>query len=1438
MSELANPYIAGAPVTEPEMFFGREDVFAWIERSLPGRYADHILVIHGQRRVGKTSILKQLPHRLPQRYIPVFFDLQGRTHTTLDRFLWWLAREITRVLKQDRGIVVTAPEKQALAEDPEHFDSQFLTDLQRHLGDNNLLLTFDEFDSLEEAEVKETFARPLIDHLRRLMGREGLNFIFSIGSSGRKLENMQAAYTEFFKAALYKKISFLGRRDAEELITRPAEGVVEYDRSAVDEIHKTTAGHPYFTQLVCRELFSYCQQTGRRHLYEADVQAVLDDVLERGTVNLKFVWDDASDLEKWVLAGIAHLEGKVDTGILADFLRRQRVRCSDQALVSALVHLRDKDVLTEDNRFVVHLMRIWLKKNRPLERVREQLIEVNPVASRYIEIGLAYKDGRLYDKAMESFRQALVADPDNLRAQVNIAALLLEQEAYHRAVAEFEKALAMDEEDVAARAGLCEAHLALGDQSLAAGKVKEAMRSYQQVLTINTEHTEARQRMAEIHSRAAERAFADGRDEEALREFEAALQFTPEDESLEARYAQIRDQQKAKVLAVLLEKVDKEQAARNLDRAIAILEEALKLAPSDESLRGRLALAKEGQRAAQLEAILARAEQASESGRWDDAVAALSGYLSLQPEDAAVQERLVKAQGRQRESRLGALKERARNLAKAEKWEEALATWREYLVLAPEGSDAVQPQIRQVEEGREMAQAYAQAQQAIAKKAYGQAVDRLKWIIAKDENYRDASTLLARAIMLRRGQRPRWQDPRVLAAAGAGAGIFVLLSFFLLMQPTSALRLALAPPLPTATTALTSPTAPTSTPTPRPTSTPTPTPTPIPLAWHRLYSGEILSRDTVTAIVIDPEDPDVLYVGTAYAGIYKSINGGLSWQPAMAGLGRAWVLSLAIDPRAPHTLYASVSNGGVYKTADGGETWQPVNEGIDYLSGWECVSIVVLDPQDSQHLYYTHSQQIYESLDGGESWANVRTSDCPNQIVDLVVHPLHGRTLFAADWGEWGCEGGLYESGDGGKMWTLTDPQLNQIPFTGLEIDSQNGEHLYAAMWDKAYASWDGGETWNPLSVGCELMVVSPQDGAEAYCASGNAIRKSRDGGRTWQTLTRLDLDTRVTSISVSLAAGETVLAGGEGFYISTDGGVSWAERSNGLGASRLDLLPDPSDSTTLYAVSPEGPCELYRSSDHGRSWELVTAQGCGLAFDAGGEILYRNGGNTVLRSQDRGTTWAQLAIPQEAVRNVAAHPQQPGTVYALYSRNQPPYIYISFDVGQNWQGTTGMQDIEDATLFFDHEEGQTIYAIGDLEASWSRDGGITWESCPGTEAWHARSASRLAVDPRDSNRLLLATRGNGVLISEDGCQSWERSNSGLGNLFVNTVAIDPRNPDVVYAGTDGGAYISFDGGEHWGVANEGLLGATVVYSIVVDPRGPGSVYAATPYGIFRLESR
>ncbi len=182
----------------------------------------------------------------------------------------WPAKS-ARTLKKECNLDLPKIERSAFA-DPEAFINDFLPSLRALIGDKVLLLTFDEFDTLDRADIQDSLARPLIAYLRRLMEIEGLNFIFSIGSSGNKLENMQASYTDFFKSALYRKVSFLTKDDCVRLITKPVEGTITYELAAVDKISHFTSGHPYFTQLTCHELFSRCQKTGNRTITAQDVR--------------------------------------------------------------------------------------------------------------------------------------------------------------------------------------------------------------------------------------------------------------------------------------------------------------------------------------------------------------------------------------------------------------------------------------------------------------------------------------------------------------------------------------------------------------------------------------------------------------------------------------------------------------------------------------------------------------------------------------------------------------------------------------------------------------------------------------------------------------------------------------------------------------------------------------------------------------------------------------------------------------------------------------------------------------------------------------------------------------------------------------------------------------------------------------------------------------
>ena len=807
---MLNPYIAGAPVTEASMFFGRQDVFDWIERSLAGKYVDHILVIHGQRRVGKTSVLKQIPNFLPDRYIQIYFDLQGRTQTTLDRFLWWLAREIARTVHDRLGLEIPRPDQEAFTQDSEFFHTQFLSELRSQLDDRVLLLTFDEFDTLSTADGTDGLARSLTNYLRRLFDVQGLNFIFSIGSSGKKLENMQAAYTEFFKAALYKKISFLSEKDSYQLITRPVEGVLMYDPEATGRIYQITSGHPYYTQLTCHELFSNCQRTDRYHITGADVDRVLPDVVERGTVNLKFVWDEANDLEKWALACLAQGERSLDFQGLTDELRRQRVRFSDPDLNSALLHLREKDILTRDNRFIVDLMRLWLRTNRPLDRVHEELEEVNPIANRLIEIGDEYRQRGSNQEALQSYEQALSADPGNLKAQVSIATIHLKDKDFEHAAQAFEKALLIDPEDIQSRSGFCEARMALGGEAQTRGDNLAALEHYQRVVAINPEHNQARQRLSEILRRQAEDALAQGREGEALLTFNDALDYTPDDVLLQKRYDEVCEQVKDRVLKDLLEKAEAEQEREN----------------------------------------------------WEKAITHLEDYLRFEHGDAEVVSRLAEVRRQQHLSRLVALKAKALEMGKAERWELAIESWQAYLDLEPEDREEAEAALNRAGHYQRLDESYKRGEEALRAKDFPQAIRLFQDIIAGEPAYKDTARLLSDAIVAERKRKPLWSSPwiwvtliitvlAVLAGTFGGDVLGFLTSRSNHPQATAVAALITAAPASQATSTPTLPITPTLTVTPLPMQVPTtspPTATAKP-GWITDFGQPVLDY-------IDSNEPD------------------------------------------------------------------------------------------------------------------------------------------------------------------------------------------------------------------------------------------------------------------------------------------------------------------------------------------------------------------------------------------------------------------------------------------------------------------------------------------------------------------------------------------------------------------------------------------------------
>jgi len=352
--------------------------------------------------------------------------------------------------------------------------------------------------------------------------------------------------------------------------------------------------------------------------------------------------------------------------------------------------------------------------------VREELVEVNPIANRYIEIGDEYRDRGETQQAIESYQQALNANPGNLKAQTNIASVHLEQKDYEQAAPAFELALKIDDEDVAAKTGYCDSNLALGDAARGRGETEQAKALYQKILVINAAHSDARQRLAAIYREQAERQLAAGQDDEALSSFNRAMEFTPEDDELSTRYNEILAQKKAKVVADWLGKAEKALSRQRWDEAAGMVTEALQGDPKNEELQAKLVEVKDAPRQFKLQGYRREAEQAIARGNWEKAFGALETAIQLAPEDKTLREQLEAVRSDQLNAQLDLHRKGAEKAITAGDWEAAIAARQSALKLAPENPDLV----RALEETR---QAQHQAQLDLFQKQVDEAIAAGNW---------------------------------------------------------------------------------------------------------------------------------------------------------------------------------------------------------------------------------------------------------------------------------------------------------------------------------------------------------------------------------------------------------------------------------------------------------------------------------------------------------------------------------------------------------------------------------------------------------------------------------------------------------------------------------------------------------------------------------------
>jgi len=525
---VGNPYIAGPPIAGDVGFYGREDIFHFVQDTFSSP-AQNVIVLYGQRRIGKTSILYQLqkPSNLPPGFHPIYFNLERLGERGLDEVLYRLAQEIARSLD-----ISVPPQSEFRIKNGDYFRDQFLPQVYEVLREKRLLLLFDEFEILSEEPRKDVAIQTFFPYLqKKIMDERQLAFIFVVG---RRLDELSDPLQSTFKAARAKFVSFLREEDARQLITEPVSGVVEYDEQAIEQIISLTACHPYLTQLMCYELVDYLTDKDKTHAMADDVEAVIDNAIESGGTALAWLWDGLPRAERFFLSAVAHItdEGGVATqdGI-RDILHQYGVQLLGPELTRAPDTLITKwgwlKPTKDGYKFVVELLRRWIIKDHSLEEAKRELELVSSRASLLYNVARsAHLMDNDLDAATHYYREALAINPYHSGAQLGLAQVLFEQGKVREAIAEYEEAYALDK--ASARDGLVEARLALAESLEREGEIAQAIREYENfILPIAPDNENVRERAASIWLRQGDEHLQEGHFNKAARAYDRAEEIQP-----------------------------------------------------------------------------------------------------------------------------------------------------------------------------------------------------------------------------------------------------------------------------------------------------------------------------------------------------------------------------------------------------------------------------------------------------------------------------------------------------------------------------------------------------------------------------------------------------------------------------------------------------------------------------------------------------------------------------------------------------------------------------------------------------------------------------------------------------------------------------------------------------------------------------------------------
>jgi len=579
MSIPLNPYVAGNPVGDSPAFVGRTDVLREVLRILR-RPQDNAVVLYGQRRIGKTSILQNLAAWLSRSgpYRPVYFDLQDKAAWPLSRVLQELARAIAHTLSQPASNGSTGAPPGAPGSDPETtFRSEWLPAVLDRLPDgSSLVLLFDEFDVLADPKAGQA-AAALFPYLHGLLASDPrrLQFVFVIGRSVDDLANIALC---LFKSTPAKRVSLLSREDTDELVClSEANDTLRWSDDAVEGVWRLTCGHPFLTQQLCSHVWEqvYDEEPNLLPTVDPDnVDAVIPDVLDASRNTLEWLWDGLPPAERVVASALAEAgPGPITPEGLERLLHESGVHVVIRELQTAPQLLKDWDLIEPADggyRFRVELLRRWIAEHKPLRRVQEELDRIEPVADSLYGAGLGlYRGGQLL-QAIAPLRQAISLNPNHVGANQLLADILLAQGEAGEARQLLQRLFQY--QPAAARPRLVQALLA---ETRGVESDDERLLLYDRVLELNGAQPEAVAGWRRIWRQRGEAALDAGNLEAALAAYREAGD--------EDKVALVEALQRRQMLAALAAEAQAHEQAGEWAEAVAAYQQLLAQAYDGES---------------------------------------------------------------------------------------------------------------------------------------------------------------------------------------------------------------------------------------------------------------------------------------------------------------------------------------------------------------------------------------------------------------------------------------------------------------------------------------------------------------------------------------------------------------------------------------------------------------------------------------------------------------------------------------------------------------------------------------------------------------------------------------------------------------------------------------------------------------------------------------